>query len=70
MIWLSTGFSSRLAAPWSDPGEAFNIQGEVYREPRGANRRTLRFELNGQGYFLKLHWGVGWREILKNFSDY
>ena len=46
--------------------EVFAIQGEVFREPPGAGRRTLRFERDGVGYFLKLHWGVGWREIFKN----
>lgn len=42
------------------------LQGQVYRELDG--RRTLRFELDGKGYFLKLHRGVGWGEILKNWS--
>ena len=31
-----------------------------------ANHRTLRFELAGRRYFLKVHYGVGWCEILKN----
>jgi heptose I phosphotransferase len=44
----------------------FEITGKVYREPEGANRRTLRFEREGKGFFIKLHWGVGWREIFKN----
>lgn len=39
-------------------------QGEVYRDKEG--RRTLRFELGGRAYFLKLHQGVGWIEVLKN----
>lgn len=30
------------------------------------DRTTLRFERAGKGYFLKLHRGVGWPEILKN----
>ncbi len=49
--------------------EIFKITGEIYREPPGANRRTLRFERGGQGFYLKLHWGVGWREIIKNFTS-
>ena len=44
--------------------EARSIQGQVYRSKEG--RRTLRFEHDGKGYFLKLHEGVGWREIVKN----
>ena len=40
------------------------IEGEVYRQVK--NRRTLQFELAGKSYFLKLHKGVGWGEIVKN----
>lgn len=40
------------------------ITGTVYRDKEG--RRTLRFELNGAAYFLKLHQGIGWSEVLKN----
>jgi heptose I phosphotransferase len=39
-------------------------RGEIYRDKEG--RRTLRFELDGHAYFLKLHQGVGWVEVLKN----
>ena len=31
-----------------------------------ARRRTFRFELDGRGYYAKVHEGVGWREIIKN----
>ena len=37
---------------------------QVYRDREG--RKTLRLELAGRPYFLKLHRGVGWREIGKN----
>lgn len=40
------------------------LQGVVYRQLAG--RRTIRWELDGRGYFVKLHFGVGWREIFKN----
>ena len=40
------------------------IEGDVFR--RAPDRTTLRFEHDGRGYFLKAHFGVGWREILKN----
>ncbi len=39
-------------------------QGTVYRDVK--KRKTLQFEHNGQRYFVKLHWGVGWAEIIKN----
>lgn len=40
------------------------VQGDIYRELAG--RRTLRWEQAGRGYFVKLHFGVGWCEIFKN----
>jgi heptose I phosphotransferase len=50
---------------WPQPFVAVvKQQGEVYRQKEG--RRTLRFENNGAGYFLKVHMGVGWLEIIKN----
>lgn len=56
-----------LAAAWAGR-DVFplldGLEGEVYRHKEG--RRTLRFRLNGRGYFLKLHLGVGWWEIVKN----
>ncbi|MFC5303174.1 lipopolysaccharide core heptose(I) kinase RfaP [Azospira restricta] len=40
------------------------LQGRVYRELEA--RRTLRTEVAGRGYFVKIHRGVGWGEIAKN----
>lgn len=40
------------------------LQGQVYRELEG--RRTLRIEVDGRGYFVKIHRGIGWGEIVKN----
>lgn len=48
-----------------DPFEAVEaLQGQVYRELE--NRRTLRTEVAGRGYFVKIHRGIGWGEIAKN----
>lgn len=48
-----------------DPFEAVEaLQGEVYRELEG--RRTLRTEVEGAGYFVKIHRGIGWGEVFKN----
>ncbi len=68
MIWIAAELADRLRAEsdrelWR---RVFAIEGEIFREPRGAARRTLRFEHAGVGYFLKLHWGIGWPEIAKN----
>lgn len=52
------------------PGEGdifdriMQLQGQVFRDVPG--RRTLRFEVAGRSYFVKQHFGVGWREIFKN----
>jgi len=59
-----------FAEAWGggDPfARALRQQGEVFREKEG--RRTLRFEAGGKRYFLKLHQGVGWPEVLKNLSQ-
>lgn len=60
-----------LAAPFAELwrhkdifAEVKKLDGKVYRALEG--RRTLRFECEGRGYFLKYHAGVGWKEIIKN----
>ena len=56
-----------FADAWRDEDPfacALRLSGEVYRDQD--NRRTLRFALGGRKYFLKIHRGVGWREIFKN----
>ena len=57
-----------FAARWAD-GDPFAevdaLSGTVFREVAG--RRTFRFEIDGRGFFAKVHHGVGWREILKNW---
>lgn len=44
--------------------KAFALEGEVFRNVKA--RKTLRFCWNGKNYFIKMHKGVGWREIFKN----
>lgn len=46
--------------------EVEKLQGHVYRQLEG--RRTLRTEVDGRGYFVKIHRGIGWGEIFKNLS--
>jgi len=43
------------------------LEGTEFRGTR--DRRTLRFEHAAHGYFLKAHFGVGWKEIAKNLSQ-
>ena len=59
-----------LAEQWQDQN-IFSLvqqqQGEEFRNKEG--RRTLRFNLAGKSYFLKVHQGVGWLEIIKNLMQ-
>lgn len=53
----------------SDPfSEIMQLQGRIYRDVVG--RRTMKVELGGQSYFVKQHFGVGWREIFKNLISF
>ena len=57
-----------IAKAWGDReplAMAFALEGEVYRDVPG--RRTLKVDIGGRSYFAKLHYGVGWGEILKNW---
>jgi len=40
------------------------LEGQVFRELEA--RRTLRSEVAGRTYFVKIHRGIGWAEIFKN----
>jgi lipopolysaccharide core heptose(I) kinase len=40
------------------------LEGEIFRQI--GDRKTLRFVVDSKGYFIKIHAGVGWREIFKN----
>ena len=43
----------------------FQLQGEIFRQHK--NRKTFRFTINNESYFIKLHHGIGWRELCKHF---
>ncbi|NIY49737.1 lipopolysaccharide core heptose(I) kinase RfaP [Cedecea colo] len=56
-----------IATVWrsKDPFvEVEKLNGEVFRALE--TRRTLRFEISGKGYFLKLHHGTTLKEVIKN----
>ena len=48
--------------------EIMSLEGEVYRDQD--NRKTIRFEHEGKSYFIKQHFGVGWKEIFKNLFQF
>ncbi len=44
------------------------LQGKAFRDVKG--RKTIQVQLAGKSYFLKQHFGVGWREIVKNLLSF
>ena len=46
----------------------FHLEGEDYRLVKA--RRTIRFELEGRGYFAKVHRCIGWKEIFKDLFQF
>jgi hypothetical protein len=64
VIELDPEFAAHLPAGVDPFDYIMQLDGELYRDLD--NRRTLRFSLGGKRYFLKAHYGVGWREIFKN----
>lgn len=66
-----TDLRTPFDALWSgkDPfKEVFALEGEVFRNVK--NRRTFRIEIDGEGFFVKIHRGVGWHEIFKNLLQF
>ena len=47
--------------------ELFSLKGRVYRDQDC--RKTLRFIFDHKPYFIKLHSGIGWKEIIKNLMQ-
>jgi len=57
--------------PGPDPevfDQIMHLQGDAYRNV--TSRRTIRIVLDGHGYFAKLHFGIGWGEIVKNLMQF
>ena len=68
MIELVSEFSAQLPKGVDAFDYIMQLDGEMFREID--NRRTLRFSLNDRRYFLKAHYGVGWKEIIKNLLQF
>ena len=65
---LTPEFAAQLPAGIDIFDYLMRLDGELFRDV--ANRRTLRFTLNDKRYFLKAHYGVGWKEIFKNLLQF
>jgi hypothetical protein len=68
MIELEAEFSAQLPSGVDAFDYIMQLDGEMFRDID--SRRTLRFSLNGRRYFLKAHYGVGWKEIVKNLLQF
>jgi hypothetical protein len=63
VIVLQPDFRARLVGR-DRFDDLMTIEGEIFKHQAG--RRTLRFTREGKSYFIKQHFGVGWKEIIKN----
>ena len=63
-ITLNPEIKHTLTAQNSLFDHFMQLKGDVYRELE--NRRTQRIVLENHSYFIKQHFGVGWKEIFKN----
>ncbi|MFN3234821.1 MAG: lipopolysaccharide core heptose(I) kinase RfaP [Gammaproteobacteria bacterium] len=63
-------FSDELKSFFSNHSfeEVFQLKGKTFREATG--RKTLKIQIDDGTYFLKLHTGVGWKEIFKNIFTF
>jgi len=66
MIEIDANFQKKLGEDKSFQ-YFMNIQGELYRNMNG--RKTLRFYIGDEGFFIKQHFGIGWKEVFKNLSQ-
>jgi len=64
MIYIREDLKDIFPRSWS-VDDFLIIEGEVVKQVI-AERRTISFERHGRAFFLKAHFGVGWREIWKN----
>jgi heptose I phosphotransferase len=61
---LARARDARSLLAWARDIAARAQPADIYRDKEG--RKTLRFEYRGKPWFLKLHTGIGWLEVIKN----
>ncbi len=64
MLVVPSDFASKLPGNGDIFDRIVRLSGIVYRDVPG--RRTLRVVVGAKSYFLKVHSGIGWKEIWKN----
>lgn len=70
-VWIKQ-YLSLPAALRKDGVDMFahimQMQGKAYRDV--GIRKTIQVSIDGKSYFIKQHFGVGWREIFKNLLSF
>jgi len=64
MIYIREDLRDIFPRSWT-VDDFLNLEGSVVKQVV-AERKTIMFECHGRHFFLKAHFGVGWREIIKN----
>jgi heptose I phosphotransferase len=64
-FWLAPALIDFFPKGEAGFAAVMSLRGEIYRQV--GDRYTMRIVINHQVYFLKIHAGVTWREIGKNF---
>jgi heptose I phosphotransferase len=64
MIYIREDLKDIFPRTWS-VDDFLRIDGKTVKQVV-AERKTISFELHGRSFFLKSHFGVGWKEIWKN----
>ena len=64
MIYIREDLQDIFPRSWS-VDDFLSIEGEVVKQVV-VERKTFSFERHGRSFFLKAHFGVGWKEIWKN----
>jgi heptose I phosphotransferase len=67
-LYLHDEISATLPVKTGDVfAQLMQLSGECFRKQPG--RMTQRVELANRSYFIKQHFGIGWREIFKNLAQ-
>ncbi len=66
ILELEAPFKARLKTPLGFD-DILSINGQVFKSVD--SRKTMYFKIADKGYYIKIHYGVGWREIFKNLFN-
>lgn len=67
-LYLDQNIKNFFPEPQFAFDQLMSIRGEIFRELE--NRRTQKVILGKKTYFIKQHFGIGWKEIFKNLVQF